>query len=136
MNNYKIIPSRLSYQSAPSVDQEVPISLEQQSELMIEYDRSSTISLAQVYDDERQACLIFRPTFKVTYLYSNTYTGTTTYTPFQYNLFYTQPEVAKSSGIWKGLPQYYEFDFYRPNITDQHLDYKAKSAYHTIGHIT
>ena len=129
MNNYKIIPSRLSYQSAPSVDQEIPISLEQQSELMIEYDRSSTISLAQVYDDERQACLIFRPTFKVTYLYSNTYTGTTTYTPFQYNLFYTQPEVAKSSGIWKGLPQYYEFDFYRPNITDQHLDYKAKSAY-------
>jgi hypothetical protein len=129
LSNYKIIPSRLTYQSAPSVDQEIPISLEQQSELMIEYDRSSTISLAQVYDDERQACLIFRPTFKVTYLYANTYTGTTTYTPFQYNLFYTQPEVAKSSGIWKGLPQYYEFDFYRPNITDQHLDYKAKSAY-------
>ena len=129
MSNYKIIPSRLSYQSAPSVDQEIPISLEQQSELMIEYDRSSTISLAQVYDDERQACLIFRPTFKLTYLYANTYTGTTNYTPFQYNLYYTQPEVSMSSGIWKGLPQYYEFDFIRPNITDQHLDYKAKSAY-------
>ena len=129
MSNYKIIPSRLSYQSAPSVDQEIPISLEQQSQLMIEYDRSSTISLAQVYDDERQACLIFRPTFKLTYLYANTYTGTTNYTPFQYNLYYTQPEVSKSSGIWKGLPQYYEFDFIRPNITDQHLDYKAKSAY-------
>ena len=129
MSNYKIIPSRLSYQSAPSVDQEIPISLEQQSQLMIEYDRSSTISLAQVYDDERQACLIFRPTFKLTYLYANTYTGTTNYTPFQYNLYYTQPEVSMSSGTWKGLPQYYEFDFIRPNITDQHLDYKAKSAY-------
>ena len=129
MSNYKIIPSRLSYQSAPSVDQEIPISLEQQSQLMIEYDRSSTISLAQVYDDERQACLIFRPTFKLTYLYANTYTGTTSYTPFQYNLYYTQPEVSMSSGTWKGLPQYYEFDFIRPNITDQHLDYKAKSAY-------
>jgi hypothetical protein len=129
LSNYKIIPSRLSYQSAPSVDQEIPISLEQQSQLMIEYDRSSTISLAQVYDDERQACLIFRPTFKLTYLYANTYTGTTSYTPFQYNLYYTQPEVSMSSGTWKGLPQYYEFDFIRPNITDQHLDYKAKSAY-------
>jgi hypothetical protein len=129
LSNYKIIPSRLSYQSAPSVDQEIPISLEQQSQLMIEYDRSSTISLAQVYDDERQACLIFRPTFKLTYLYANTYTGTTNYTPFQYNLYYTQPEVSMSSGTWKGLPQYYEFDFIRPNITDQHLDYKAKSAY-------
>ena len=129
MSNYRIIPSRLTYQSAPSVDQEIPISLEQQSQLMTEYDRSSTVSLAQVYDDERQACLIFRPTFKVTYLYANTYTGTTNYTPFQYNLYYTQPEVSMSSGTWKGLPQYYEFDFIRPNITDQHLDYKAKSAY-------
>jgi hypothetical protein len=129
LSNYRIIPSRLTYQSAPSVDQEIPISLEQQSQLMTEYDRSSTVSLAQVYDDERQACLIFRPTFKVTYLYANTYTGTTNYTPFQYNLFYTQPEVSMSSGTWKGLPQYYEFDFIRPNITDQHLDYKAKSAY-------
>jgi hypothetical protein len=129
LSNYRIIPSRLTYQSAPSVDQEIPISLEQQSQLMTEYDRSSTVSLAQVYDDERQACLIFRPTFKVTYLYANTYTGTTNYTPFQYNLFYAQPEVSMSSGTWKGLPQYYEFDFMRPNITDQHLDYKAKSAY-------
>ena len=129
MNNYKIIPSNLEYQSAPSVDQEISISLEEKSQGIIEYDRSSTISLAQVYDDERQACLIFRPTFKVTYLYGNTYTGTTTYTPFQYNLYYTQPEVSKASGTWRGLPQYYEFDFFRPNITDQHIDYKAKSAY-------
>ena len=129
MNNYKIIPSNLEYQSAPSIDQEISISLEEKSQGIIEYDRSSTISLAQVYDDERQACLIFRPTFKVTYLYGNTYTGTTTYTPFQYNLYYTQPEVSKSNGVWRGLPQYYEFDFFRPNITDQHVDYKAKSAY-------
>ena len=129
MNNYRIIPSNLEYQSAPSIDQEISITLEEKSQGIIEYDRSSTISLAQVYDDERQACLIFRPTFKVTYLYGNTYTGTTTYTPFQYNLYYTQPEISKANGIWKGLPQYYEFDFFRPNITDQHVDYKAKSAY-------
>ena len=129
MNNYKIIPSRLEYQSAPSIDQEIPISLEEKSQSIIEYDRSSTINLAQVYDDERQACLIFRPTFKITYLYDNTYTGTTTYTPFQYNLYYTQPEVSMSSGTWKGLPQYYEFDFFRPDILDQHIVYKAKSAY-------
>ena len=129
MNNYKIIPSRLEYQSAPSIDQEIPISLEEKSQSIIEYDRSSTISLAQVYDDERQACLIFRPTFKLTYIYGNSYTGTTAYTPFQYNLYYTQPEVSMSSGTWKGLPQYYEFDFFRPDINDQHITYKAKSAY-------
>ena len=129
MSNYKIIPSRLSYQSAPSVDQEIPISLEQQSQLMIEYDRSSTISLAQVYDDERQGCTVFRPTFKVTYLYDNTYTGTTGYLPFQYNLYYTAPEASKQSTKWQGFPQYYEFDFYRPDISDQHISYSVKSAY-------
>jgi hypothetical protein len=129
LNNYKIIPSRLDYQSAPSIDQEIPISLEEKSQSIIEYDRSSTINLAQVYDDERQSCLIFRPTFKITYLYANTYTGTTIYSPFQYNLYYTQPEVSMSSGTWKGLPQYYEFDFFRPDVLDQHIIYKAKSAY-------
>ena len=129
MNNYRIIPSKLEYQSAPSINQEISISLEEKSQSIIEYDRSSTINLAQVYDDERQACLIFRPTFKLTYLYTNTYTGTTNYTPFQYNLYYTQPEVSISSGTWKGLPQYYEFDFFRPDVLDQHITYKAKSAY-------
>ena len=129
MNKYTIIPSQLKYQGAPSTDQEVEVSLEQQSQLLTEYDRNSTVSLAQLFDDERQACSIFRPTFKVTYLYSNTYTGTTTYLPFQYNLYYTTPEESYASGNWRGFPQYYEFDFFRPNIVDQHIVYKAKSAY-------
>jgi hypothetical protein len=33
------------------------------------------------------------------------------------------------SGVWNGFPQYYEFDFYRPDVKDQHISYKAKSAY-------
>ena len=49
--------------------------------------------------------------------------------PFQYNLYYTDPTSSKQSGIWRGFPQYYEFDFYRPNVGDNHFQYKAKSAY-------
>ena len=129
MNNYTIIPSSLKYKAAPSVDQEISISLEEKSQQMIEYDRSSTVSLAQVFDDERQESMMFRPTFKITYLYDNVYTGTTNYLPFQYNLYYVNPETSNSSGTWKGYPQYYEFDFFRPDIKDQHIVYKAKSAY-------
>ena len=129
MNNYTIIPSQLQYQGAPSVDQDVDVYLEQKQQLMVEYDRSQLINLAQLYDDERQACTVFRPTFKVSYIYSNTYTGTTNYLPFQYNLYYVSPEDGAQSGVWKGFPQYYEFDFFRPNINDQHLNYKSKSAY-------
>ena len=130
MSNYTIIPSKLKYKSAPSVDQELSLSLEGQTQQITEYDRSQTISLAQVFDDERQSCNVFRPTFKVSYIYDNTYTGTTSYLPFQYNLYYVEPNVSAASGIWKGFPQFYEFDFYRPPVDDQHISsYKAKSAY-------
>lgn len=129
MNNYTIIPSNLKYKGAPSVDEKVSISLDQNSQQITEYDRSATISLAQVYDDERQGCTIFRPTFKVKYLYDNTYTGTTTYLPFQYNLYYVNPENSFNNGTWVGYPQFYEFDFFRPIVDNQHFPYKAKSAY-------
>jgi hypothetical protein len=129
MNKYTIIPSNLSYKSAPIVDQELNINLDAQVQELVEYDRSATISLAQVFDDERQASTTFRPTFKVNYLYANGITGTTDYLPFQYNLYYIEPIESKISNVWRGFPQYYEFDFFRPNISDQHLDYRSASAY-------
>jgi hypothetical protein len=129
MDRYTIQPSNLLYKSAPFVDEKVSISLNQTSQQLTEYDKSASINLAQVYDDERQATTVFRPTFKLTYLYANTYTGTTDYLPFQYNLSYTTPENSAVTGSWPGFPQYYEFDFYRPPVDDQHIDYKSKSAY-------
>jgi hypothetical protein len=129
VNKYTIIPSSQQYKSAPFVDQEVAVSLEEQSQQMVEYDRSQSISLAQVFDDERQASTTFRPTFKVSYLYDNTYTGSTNYNPFLNNLYYVGPINSMSTNVWKGLPQYYEFDFYRPDVQDQHVNYKAISAY-------
>ena len=129
ITKYTIVPSGLQYKGSPSVNQKISINLDEQSQEITEYDRSATVNLAQVYDDERQACTVFRPTFKVTYLYDNTYTGTTGYIPFRDNLYYTSPEASKQSGIWKGFPQYYEFDFYRPYVKDQHFQYKSKSAY-------
>jgi hypothetical protein len=129
MNKYTLIPSGLRYKGAPSIDEELSITLQQQDQQITEYDRTQTINLAQVYEDERQTCTVFRPTFKITYLYDNVYDGVTTYQPFEYNLYYTDPSKSKQSGIWKGFPQYYEFDFYRPNVNDSHFSYKSKSAY-------
>jgi hypothetical protein len=129
MNKYTIIPSNLKYKGSPSVDEKVSVSLDQTSQQITQYDRSATISLAQVYDDERQGCTVFRPTFKVNYLYDNTYTGTTTFLPFQYNLYYVNSEQSFVSGTWKGFPQFYEFDFFRPITDHQHFPYKSKSAY-------
>lgn len=129
MNKYTIIPSNLLYKSAPFVDEKISVSLDQTSQQITEYDRSATISLAQVYDDERQGTEVYRPTFKLTYLYANTYSGTTNYLPFQYNLYYVNPLDSMTSSIWRGFPQFYEFDIYRPPVSDQHINYKSKSAY-------
>ena len=129
MNKYTIIPSNLEYKSAPALDQKISISLEQQSQEITEYDRSQSISLAQIYDDERQASTTFRPTFKLNYLYTNAYSGTTSYVPFRDTLYYVDPINSMSTNVWRGLPQYYEFDFFRPDVSDQHITYRAKSAY-------
>jgi hypothetical protein len=129
MNKYTIKPSSQEYKSAPSNDQRIEISLEQQSQNLVEYDRNYTVSLAQVYDDERQSSTIFRPTFKVGYLYSNVFTGSTKFIPIQNNLYYVNAESSVFTGNWQGYPQYYEFDFLRDDITNEHIGYTSKSAF-------
>lgn len=129
MNRYTIIPSSQSYSSAPILDQKISITLDEKQQLLPEYDRNATINLIEIFENERQLSTVFRPTFKISYLYENTITGTTSYLPFQYNLYYVDAVQSVPSGVWKGFPQYFEFDFFRPNISDQHLDYYAKSAY-------
>lgn len=129
MNKFTLIPSNEEYPSSPSVDQRVTISLESQLSENIEFDRNLTTSLSDVYDRERQKSTKFRPTFTVDYIYNNTITGTTEYVPFRDNLYYVNSVESKDSGVWNGLPQFYEFDFFRPDVNDQHFLYAAKSAY-------
>ena len=72
MNRMTLIPSEIQFPEAPTVDQSIQIPLEEKRQVLTEYDRSSTIELEQVFDDERQACTIYRPTFKLTFIYGNT----------------------------------------------------------------
>jgi hypothetical protein len=128
-SNLRIIPSQLKYKSAPSVDQKLSIYLNSSDKNLTEYDRIRTVNLAETYNNERQQSTIFRPTFKISYIYNNLYTGTTNYTPFKDNLYFVDSENSLLSGIWKGYPQFYEFDFFRPDANDQHFSYVSKSAY-------
>lgn len=129
MNRFQIIPSSLTYESAPAVDQSLQISLDQQSQSLVEYDRTVNISLAEVYDSERQNCTVFRPTFKMSYIYDNVITGTTEYSKFRDELYYVNPELSTFNGVWYGYPQYYEFDFFRDDINNTQINYRSVSAY-------
>jgi hypothetical protein len=107
MSDFTIIPSSLQYKSAPTVDQQVNISLEETQEEMVQFVRNTTLNLQQLYSDERQASQTFRPTFKVNFIYDNTLTGTTEYSPFRDQLYYVEPVQSKVSGVWRGFPQFY-----------------------------
>ena len=125
----KIVPSYLEFKSAPKISSQVSLDFNQTQKELVEYVRNANINLAQLYDDEKQTNFRYRPTFKVDYVYDNTYTGTTEYLPFQYNLYYVEATQSKLSGIWKGYPQNYEFDFFRPRVMEDHFMYRPQSAY-------
>jgi hypothetical protein len=128
-NTIRIIPSSKQYKSAPYVDQDIAIKLEGNLKINTEYDRSYVVGLTTVYDNERQSSTMFRPTFKINYIYDNTYAGTTNYVPYRDNLYYVNQLSSITNLVWEGYPQYYEFDFFRPNLNDGHFNYISKSAY-------
>ena len=129
LSDYIIIPSNLKYKSAPTVDQKLVVPLDNESKNLNEFDRIRTVNLAQVYDDERQNSTLFRPTFEITYIYDNKYIGVTNYVPFMNSLVYYNPELSVLNNIWSGTPQFYEFDFFRPEVNDGHFTYEPVSAY-------
>jgi len=144
-NNTKIVLSTLRYKSSPIVDNMVDIGLSQTSKESVEFDRSNTIDLAQVFENERQASNTFRPVTKITYLFKNTYYGHTNYQPFTENLYYINALTASrqfcspsnNDVYWSGYPLYNEFDLMRTdnNVagytkpgTTNHINFVSTSA--------
>jgi hypothetical protein len=117
-----IILGSLRYASSPNVNDEIDISLTQNTKEIVDFDRVVDLSLETVYDDERQSSTIFRPSTKFIVIFKNEFSGSTTYTPYKNNLYYSNPINNASSQLlssspstvpWDGYPQYQEFDFIR-----------------------
>lgn len=140
----RVVLGSLRYKSAPNTNLLFEVPLVQTTKEVIEFDRSIDIGLEQVYDDERQASDVFRPSGKFTLIFKNSYSGFTNYTPFENNLYYLNAEAAAKSQCtvgatnvsWTGLPQYNEFDFIRTDYNvsgytqppNEHLVFVPKSA--------
>lgn len=112
-SSFVVIKPDLRYKSAPNTDISLQTEILQTQSEVIDYDRTVTLSLLQVFDDERQKSTTFRPTIKLSYIYENNLVGYTNYVVFRDNLFYTKPEESLLSGTWSGLPTYQEFEFIR-----------------------
>jgi|688.fasta_scaffold73982_3 hypothetical protein len=140
----RIVLGSLRYKSAPNTDLAYQLPLSQTTKEIIGYERNSDINLQQVFDDERQASTIFRPTAKFSLIFKNAYSGKTNYVPFENNLYYLnaaqaaaqQCATGPASVAWTGLPQYQEFDFIRTDYNlsgytqppNNHLFFVPKSA--------
>jgi hypothetical protein len=119
-NQIRVVLGSLRYKSAPNTDFSFKVPLVQNTKQNVEFDTIVDVNLQQVYDDERQASTLFRPSTKFSVIFKNSYAGTTNYEPFQNNMYYINAEEAAIASCppnpnvsWTGLPQYNEFDFIR-----------------------
>lgn len=143
-NYTRIVLPTLRYKSAPKSNLNYQVPLKQNYKEVIQYDRTKSVNLLQVFDNERQTSTSFRPTAKFSILFQNAYTGSTNYTPFENNLYYVNETAAAirqcdtnpQSVAWSGFPQYFEFDFIRTdnNVIGytkpplNHINFVNKSA--------
>jgi hypothetical protein len=141
----KIVLGSKKNQVSTNTDLLIELPLINTQKEMDEFDRNSTISLAQVFDDERQSSNIFRPVAKIDFLFYNAYSGITNivpgvnYAPFTNSLYYVNTQTSFVTQLWSGYPQYYEFDLIRTdngtvgytvstNTVAAHVDFVNKSA--------
>lgn len=127
-NSFVVIKPDLRYKSAPNTDISLLAEITQTQSEVIDYDRTVSLNLVNVFDAERQKSTTFRPTIKLSYIYENNLVGYTNYVIFRDNLFYTNPEQSLITGSWSGLPTYQEFEFIRTDIDNQQLNFVTKSA--------
>ena len=124
-NQIRVVLGSLRYKSAPNTDFSFKLPLVQNTKQNVEFDRTSDVNLEQVYDDERQASTLFRPSCKFSIIFKNSYAGKTNYVPYENNLYYVnaldsaiaQCALGANAVSWSGLPQYNEFDFIRTDYS-------------------
>lgn len=142
-DDIKIVLGSERFKSSTNTDLSIPIGLDNTQRELDEFDRVSSVNLAQVFNNERQKSTIFRPTSKLSFIFSNEYSGTTGvgggYSPFTNYLYLVNDANSFSTTSWSGYPQYVEFDFIRTDfnisgytindgLTPPHVDFVKKSG--------
>ena len=128
VSSYLIVKPDLQYKAAPNSDIGIQTELLQTQSEVVDYDRTVSLNLITVFDDERQKSTTFRPTIKISYLYENNLVGYTDYNVFRNSLIYITPEISVINGSWSGLPTYQEFEFIRTDIDNAQIPFVTKSA--------
>ena len=125
----RIVRGEDRFAGASNTDIQIDVDLQSQNKNIIEGDRSVLLNIEERFNVERQRSTKFRIAGKITNVFDNKVSGTTTYEPFLNSLYYidSQNTVINNSS-WKGYPQYDEFTFFRTRGITGHVNFVNKSA--------
>ena len=131
MNNKKddiirIVRGKDRYAGAPSTNLSLKVGIDQQNLNYIDGDRNIIVNLDERFDIERELSRKYRIVGKISNIFNNTLSGSTFYSPFKDDLYYTDPVESNQTGVWKGYPQYKEFAFLRTEGIPNHVTFNNK----------
>lgn len=104
-----ILPNKLFFNSQ-NEEQSINIKLNNDNSLLREGDRNIVLDLNDIYSDERNNSNKYKIYGKLKMIFSNEYTGTTSYNHLKNNLYLNGDG---SDNIWEGSLPYNEFSFVR-----------------------
>ena len=127
-NEIRIVRGEDRFAGSSNTDIQINVDLQGNNRNKVEGDRIKILNVEQQFDDERQKSTKFRIAGKITNVFDNTITGSSSYTPFVNSLYYTNALSAiENNSLWAGYPQYDEFTFYRTRGIDGHTTFSPKS---------
>lgn len=130
-----IVKPDLMGAAAPKTDIYLNTELVQTQSEIIDYNKTTNISLLTVFDNERQKSTTFRPINTISYIYDNNIRGfcppNNKWFNYNNNLFYTNPEASLNTNVWTGLPSYQEFEFIRTDVTNPQLNFTSFGGFTT-----
>ena len=128
-NEIRIVRGEDRFAGSSNTDIQINVDLQGNNRNKVEGDRIKILNVEQQFDDERQKSTKFRIAGKITNVFDNTITGSSSYTPFVNSLYFTNALSAiENNSLWAGYPQYDEFTFYRTRGIDGHTSFISKSA--------
>ena len=131
MGNYKddtirIVRGKDRYAGAPNTNLELKLEFEQSNRSKIDGERNIIVNLEDRFNLERELSQKYRLVGKITNIFENKISGSTTYDGFKNDLFYNDSLSSISTGVWKGYPQYKEFSFLRNEGIPDHVKFNKK----------
>ena len=132
-NKQILLPAK-KFWNAEEEDLTVRVGLENSDKLLRLGEKDIVLDIAQLYDSERESSTKYKIYGKLKMVFRNLYTGTTTYTHLQHNL-YLNNDGSLDSDYTSGSISYDEFAFLRKDVLREIIDPTSVSG-NTISSFT